>query len=795
MAAASKPTRTPFFSEPLLGTDIAALTQADNRAIDELLDRFGCRGGVFLDVGSNVGLQVRKLYEPELYHGNLAEPFFSQYLGPPPRCDVCSIAIEPNPKHADHLTRLTDNYRAAGVGVLFLPVAASDMDGFTEFFIDTTPRNRGRSIDLGASASPLKALHQLARYNEFSNATRVRTADLSRLILHVHSQLGRIQHTGRGPPSPPRVVMKLDTEFLELRLLPHLTWSLALCAAVDAVMVDWSNLALGQAASRQPHLTLPAVELADGLRDVLTRAYNASLRGEHCRASLLDVDDETYMKAGSKLPMHPAPGACTRRTASVGLPRMGYCDFTPSIVDARHFRLECERKAMGAVRAQTLDECVALCTNCAACRYVSFSRAQSECGWFAACDWDRLMLSDGTGFRTLPVRKLHPKPRPPSTESQDVVEAVGEPHPATVSMRHPKGRLPSTGWKDIPEAKYDEFGMLASQKKRRRVTAIMAREGALPGGDVFQFGVYTGGGLRQLASDLTQTYNITRGRFWGFDSFRGIPESNLRKHSPAFSGRDDPRGWRRGALNAADQLAGVLGQAAYDYAALSAHILRHVGYERVTLVPGYFNESLPSLERWVRAAMQPAQLVDIDCDIYEATTEAMEFMIQQRLLVPGSFVLYDDWDVDAPTGERKAHEELTRKYQIQWNAFEVPYLFRVVNLHPPSSQRPFFLRGPVPQLPDGVPLDRRAGYCEVTSEVGDCERDTKGSWGAVSSLEGCVARCRACERCSYVSYSARFDDCSWFTTCNEVRTEIAGQTPQAGASFTTVRVRDGFGSS
>jgi hypothetical protein len=44
MAAASKPTRTPFFSEPLLGTDIAALTQADNRAIDELLEEVGTDG-------------------------------------------------------------------------------------------------------------------------------------------------------------------------------------------------------------------------------------------------------------------------------------------------------------------------------------------------------------------------------------------------------------------------------------------------------------------------------------------------------------------------------------------------------------------------------------------------------------------------------------------------------------------------------------------------------------------------------------------------------------------------------
>lgn len=37
---------------------------------------------VYLDVGSNVGIQVRKLYEPHLYKGAAVLKLFDQHFGP-----------------------------------------------------------------------------------------------------------------------------------------------------------------------------------------------------------------------------------------------------------------------------------------------------------------------------------------------------------------------------------------------------------------------------------------------------------------------------------------------------------------------------------------------------------------------------------------------------------------------------------------------------------------------------------------------------------------------------------------
>ena len=60
----------------------------------------GCRH-VFLDVGSNVGIQVRKLFEPKLYPDAEVLPQFDQFFGryPDNRDEVCAVGFEPNPKH------------------------------------------------------------------------------------------------------------------------------------------------------------------------------------------------------------------------------------------------------------------------------------------------------------------------------------------------------------------------------------------------------------------------------------------------------------------------------------------------------------------------------------------------------------------------------------------------------------------------------------------------------------------------------------------------------------------------
>ena len=64
----------------------------------------------------------------------------------------------------------------------------------------------------------------------------------------------------------------------------------------------------------------------------------------------------------------------------------------------------------------------------------------------------------------------------------------------------------------------------------------------------------------------------------------------------------------------------------------------------------------------------------------------------------------------------------------------------------------------------------------------------KGNWGlrrrGIDDLAGCVARCRTCARCRFVSFSLAHDECGWFHSC-PLPLELAFQ----GNTYVTVRVR------
>ena len=77
------------------------------------------------------------------------------------------------------------------------------------------------------------------------------------------------------------------------------------------------------------------------------------------------------------------------------------------------------------------------------------------------------------------------------------------------------------------------------------------------------------------------------------------------------------------------------------------------------------------------------------------------------------------------------------------------------------------------------------GYCKRTASgvLGDCSAGDSGSLALpignhseVSVVAHCLAACAACERCQFVSVSARWRDCSWFSSCalDRLRTNVAG---------------------
>ena len=87
-----------------------------------------------------------------------------------------------------------------------------------------------------------------------------------------------------------------------------------------------------------------------------------------------------------------------------------------------------------------------------------------------------------------------------------------------------------------------------------------------------------------------------------------------------------------------------------------------------------------------------------------------------------------------------------------------------------------------------------SGYCAPSAGElgGDCSAGDSGSWSLgrnrIRSLQACVARCRQCARCAFVSYSAApvHSECSWYSDCD---LDDLRPPPHTGPDYVTVRVK------
>ena len=82
------------------------------------------------------------------------------------------------------------------------------------------------------------------------------------------------------------------------------------------------------------------------------------------------------------------------------------------------------------------------------------------------------------------------------------------------------------------------------------------------------------------------------------------------------------------------------------------------------------------------------------------------------------------------------------------------------------------------------------GYCSASSEgsEGDCTRGLIGTW-RIGDLPQCIARCKQCAQCKFVSFAWQHRDCSWFAGC---ATKALGKL-FGGDAFDTYRVKPARG--
>jgi O-methyltransferase len=167
---------------------------------------------------------------------------------------------------------------------------------------------------------------------------------------------------------------------------------------------------------------------------------------------------------------------------------------------------------------------------------------------------------------------------------------------------------------------------------RNALDRLMEGESGFRMGNYLEFGVSRGTSLACVYQVLNEK-GLLHNRLFGFDSFKGMPAEAANE------------GWRAG------QYHSTLGA--------TRRYLRKRGVDadRTCLVKGWFADTLKP-EKVSEYDIDHASLIMIDCDIYSASKDALDFCAP--LIRSAAVIMFDDWGWRSDKnliGQREAFEE------------------------------------------------------------------------------------------------------------------------------------------
>ena len=226
---------------------------------------------LYLDIGSNIGVQVRKLFQPTLYPSAPVLKLFDTHFGPTRR-DVCAIGVEGNPHRTANLTRLQNCYNRIGWRTTFFTETLFGTENVTRAFYSDLDNAH---VEWGSSIFDHRQTGKPFMVNEMDA-----NAFLDKYARPVSARGGV-------------VLAKMDIEGSEFFVLPHLLKHAALCQSViRSIFIEW------HARHVPTSMRQPAADFQ--------KAFSTHLRAQHCNATnIIYFDDETFLHDP-----HPLPDVC-----------------------------------------------------------------------------------------------------------------------------------------------------------------------------------------------------------------------------------------------------------------------------------------------------------------------------------------------------------------------------------------------------------------------------------------------------------------------------------------------------
>jgi len=244
---------------------------------------------VFLDLGSNRGLQIRKLYEPHTFPLAPIQPLYQRFFGPTEERnlqEICSVSVEPNSKHASHLKKLSEAYATCGIKVLVYEAGVGHKDMKLRF----APFNSLLGAEVGHDGSA-RLIHDDESVEDFTEThfhdnVEVEEVEVMRFAKFITDVVAKRKLPVSAQVVTPRVVIKADIEGAELKIIPDMLITGAL-NNVDNLHMEWH----GEASYRQGREPAMISKLAPAITAIADLSRREGI--EH-QLEVEEMDDETY---------------------------------------------------------------------------------------------------------------------------------------------------------------------------------------------------------------------------------------------------------------------------------------------------------------------------------------------------------------------------------------------------------------------------------------------------------------------------------------------------------------------
>jgi len=143
-----------------------------------------------------------------------------------------------------------------------------------------------------------------------------------------------------------------------------------------------------------------------------------------------------------------------------------------------------------------------------------------------------------------------------------------------------------------------------------------------------EFGVYQGVSLgRAIKSEIKwrkKTGKNYISHFYGFDSFKGLPDISEVEEMTNY------KVFQTGQFH--DTSKNIVLQYLQE---------QNISVEQVTLIEGYYDDSLVSESTRALVRSQRVAIAHIDCDLYKSANSCLNFLTDS--LSDGAIILFDDW--------------------------------------------------------------------------------------------------------------------------------------------------------